>query len=104
MRIPVLTAAMLAIVAALSPLIAQAPTRPIIVLLHGRGQLDRDSATVDQQWRQSLADGFRTLTLQRLRMTRTFASCGTRTCSAHSPTMAASTTRPIHDPASCGPG
>jgi hypothetical protein len=40
--------------------------RPLVVLVHGRGQLDRDSTVVRREWLDALASGVRQLTARSL--------------------------------------
>ena len=54
----------LALVALVSSLLAgqEDRGRPIVLLVHGRGMSDRDSAATRKMWQQALASGARTLT------------------------------------------
>src|SRR5678815_1428589 len=40
--------------------------RPIVLLVHGRGMSDRDTAATRKMWQQALASGARTLTSESL--------------------------------------
>ena len=58
----------LAFVALVSSLLAgqEDRGRPVVLLVHGRGMSDRDSAATRKMWQQALASGVRTLTAQPL--------------------------------------
>ena len=63
-----MTPRILALVALVSSLLAgqEDRGRPIVLLVHGRGMSDRDSAATRKMWQQALASGVRTITSEPL--------------------------------------
>jgi hypothetical protein len=63
-----MTLRILALVALASSLLAgqEDRGRPIVLLVHGRGMSDRDSAATRKMWQQALASGARTITREPL--------------------------------------
>jgi len=63
-----MTLRILALVALVSSLLAgqEDRGRPIVLLVHGRGMSDRDSAAARKMWQQALASGARTITQEPL--------------------------------------
>jgi pimeloyl-ACP methyl ester carboxylesterase len=58
----------LALIALVSSLLAgqEDRGRPIVLLVHGRGMMDRDTAATRKMWQQALASGARTITAEPL--------------------------------------
>ena len=63
-----MTLRILGLIALVSSLLAgqEDRGRPIVLLVHGRGMSDRDTAATRKMWQQALASGARTLTSESL--------------------------------------